>query len=571
MTLTAFIRKVSRYVKRGRKGQEWVYYKMGVPRQLYRRELFLTPYGDGFLAMPNLDSLKAYAFAGFWRGHELFLPSAVKPIDYGLAVGKAGPYTIYKIDRYSLWRSRKGAETILRELRTLSDGIPTRIQNLVKDVKAKQGKVRLVDREGQLFVELTDEQIREEIERILKGLWISKREGRVKRNPFQVRLKLIEHNYLPADVKLVEPTDKLPSFNLKLELRDYQAKVADIFMKSGALSVTWPHGSGKSILALEVMRRIRGNTLIIVPTATLLNEWYEKIRRITTLKIREFWTGKPRVGILGGGRYEIAPITITTYHSAPKVAHRMWDLIVVDEHHHLPADTFQMIAYIPHRYMLGLSGSPYREDGRTDLIYSLSGQPDPFGRLWVDFYEKWVWRPTVYVVSVPWPSRFYEEKYAQADEVDKYVIASMNPMKLRHLDYYTHRYRKVIVFAEWVSLAKRIAKKLGVPLLYGDTSLRQRQAICEWMRRQDRATIVMTRAGEEGVDLPSVECCVDVAWQYGSRRQALQRPGRVMRLAKGKRFADYVYLVTKGTIEEEFLKKRLVVLEEKGIPIVYVK
>jgi len=571
MTLTAFVRKVSTYFKRGKHGQRWAYHKMGLPRQLYHREYFLTPYGDGFVAMPTLDALKAFAFAGFWHRGELFLPSALEPPDWAVAVGRSGPYTIYRVDKFTLWRSRKGADTILRELRRLADGIPSRVVKLVRDVKAKQGKVRLVQREGRLYVELTDEEIREEIERILKGLWISKRKGWVRRNPYQVRLRLIQHNYLPVDVRHVESGEELPSFELKYpELYPHQRKTADLFMRTGAMTVTWPHGSGKTALALEVIRRLRKPTLIVVPSISLLGEWRERFEKYTTLTERRRWWEPNPVGILGGGKEDVRPITVTTYQSAPKVAHRYWPLIVVDEAHHLPADTFRQIAAIPHDYILGLTGSPYREDGRTADMYSLAGSPDPFGSVWADFYEKYVWRPTIYVVSVGWPSRVYEERYAQADETEKYVVASKNPAKLRHLDYYVRRYRKVIVFAEWVDLAKRIARRLGCPVLYGDTPLRQRQAICEWMRRQDRAVVVMTRAGEEGIDLPSVEACVDVAWQYGSRRQALQRAGRLMRLAEGKKFADYVYLVTRGTVEEDFLKKRLAVAEEHGMPIVYV-
>ena len=57
---------------------------------------------------------------------------------------------------------------------------------------------------------------------------------------------------------------------------------------------------------------------------------------------------------------------------------------------------------------------------------------------------------------------------------------------------------------------------------------------------------------------------------WGSRRESLQMAGRVMRMAEGKKCAVFIYIVTKDSVEEEFLKKRLSVLEEKGMPVVYI-
>ena len=94
-------RKVSRYVKRGKHGQVWDYYKMGVPRELATREVFVTKWGNGFLAMPSIEDVREYAFAGFWDGNRLFLPSSEPSRDYMICVGKAGPYNIYNIDKFT--------------------------------------------------------------------------------------------------------------------------------------------------------------------------------------------------------------------------------------------------------------------------------------------------------------------------------------------------------------------------------------------------------------------------------------------------------------------------------------
>ncbi|MFB6147944.1 MAG: helicase, partial [Candidatus Nanohaloarchaea archaeon] len=67
-----------------------------------------------------------------------------------------------------------------------------------------------------------------------------------------------------------------------------------------------------------------------------------------------------------------------------------------------------------------------------------------------------------------------------------------------------------------------------------------------------------------GLDLPDAEVGIIMSGQGGSRRQATQRAGRVMRP-----FGDaQVYLVaTKGSNEEDFVKQQVELLKEKGVPV----
>jgi len=50
-------------------------------------------------------------------------------------------------------------------------------------------------------------------------------------------------------------------------------------------------------------------------------------------------------------------------------------MIVFGEAHIVPSDTFSRLAMIDAMYHLGLSDSPYREDGREEFIFSLAGVP----------------------------------------------------------------------------------------------------------------------------------------------------------------------------------------------------
>jgi len=74
----------------------------------------------------------------------------------------------------------------------------------------------------------------------------------------------------------------------------------------------------------------------------------------------------------------------------------------------------------------------------------------------------------------------------------------------------------------------------------------------------------VSRIGDEGLDLPDTEVGIIMSGQGGSRRQATQRAGRVMRPFGDAR----VYIVaTKGSNEEDFVKRQVELLKEKGVSV----
>lgn len=74
-----------------------------------------------------------------------------------------------------------------------------------------------------------------------------------------------------------------PTIRFKYTWRDYQARVlssAQQFIDDGHIHVVAAPGSGKTVLGLELMRRINLPTIILTPTIAIRNQWAE---RFTTL------------------------------------------------------------------------------------------------------------------------------------------------------------------------------------------------------------------------------------------------------------------------------------------------
>lgn len=148
---------------------------------------------------------------------------------------------------------------------------------------------------------------------------------------------------------------------------DQQAAVEAWEHAHGRGVVVKPTGTGKTEIALAIIVRHRVSALIVVPLRDLMYQWQRRIRQGLGVE----------AGILGDGRREVWPITVTTYDSAyihMKDIGNRFRLIVYDEAHHLPAPTLRESALdclAPLR--LGLTATPWRADGADGLLEDLIG------------------------------------------------------------------------------------------------------------------------------------------------------------------------------------------------------
>jgi hypothetical protein len=72
------------------------------------------------------------------------------------------------------------------------------------------------------------------------------------------------------------------------KLRDYQQRDFDRFLELGACGIFYPMGMGKTVMGLEAMSRLKGKKLVLVPTATLREQWLEKVKEYTDLDASEY-------------------------------------------------------------------------------------------------------------------------------------------------------------------------------------------------------------------------------------------------------------------------------------------
>jgi len=114
---------------------------------------------------------------------------------------------------------------------------------------------------------------------------------------------------------------------------------------------------------------------------------------------------------------------------------------------------------------------------------------------------------------------------------------------------------KIIVFTQYVDQAKTISKALNAYLLTGEVPVDERKRVLRDFREATSGVLVVTTVGDEGLDIPDANVGIIVSGT-GSRRQFIQRLGRLLRPKGGDVEARLYEIVLERTPEEAQARKR---------------
>ncbi|AHG04138.1 DEAD/DEAH box helicase [Halobacterium sp. DL1] len=379
----------------------------------------------------------------------------------------------------------------------------------------------------------------------------------------ELKRTLYEAGYPVRDDRDLETGDPL-DVTLNLELRDYQADWVERFVDANSGVLVGPPGAGKTVAAMGALEAVGGETLVLVPSRELAAQWRDELLAHTSLT-------PDQVGEYHGGSKEVRPVTIATYQTAGMDRHRHvfddreWGLIVYDEAHHIPSEVFRRSADLQSKHRLGLSATPVREDDKEMDIYTLIGPP--IGTDWDALFDAgYVAEPEVEIRYVPWLDDDARYEYASESGHTRRRLAAENPAKdeeARHL-LGQHPDKQALVFVDYLEQGRRLAEALDAPFVSGETRHVERQSLFDQFRTGALDTLVVSRIGDEGIDLPDAELAIVASGLGGSRRQGAQRAGRTMR--PGGQSLLFV-LATRGTEEEDDARNRMRHLAAKGVRV----
>lgn len=370
--------------------------------------------------------------------------------------------------------------------------------------------------------------------------------------------------------------------------RPYQQKALDAWWRArGQGTVVLPTGAGKTHVAVMAIDKVRRDTLVVVPTLDLLRQWMGLLERAFDMAI----------GAIGGGSYDVQPITVTTYDSALiHMEHlgKRFGLIVFDEAHHLPGPSYSLSArqcLAPFR--LGLTATPERSDGKeTDLdtligpivhreeIDVLAGDYlAPYDTTQVTVRltdderaeydsERAIYRGFVQSQGIRFGSKNgWQEFIMRASRSDegRRALAAYRRQRALALGaegkvekvgeiLAQHAGERTIIFTNDNDAAYGIARTYLIPVITHQTKVKERKAVLDGFKDGTYTAVVTSRVLNEGVDVPSASVAIVVSGT-GSVREHVQRLGRVLRPDGDKR-AQLYELVAESTGETYTSERR---------------
>jgi len=156
-------------------------------------------------------------------------------------------------------------------------------------------------------------------------------------------------------------------------LRADQQRVVDTALADETGIIAAPTGFGKTLLACAILASRKVNTLVLVHRGQLLDQWRVQLQSLLAVSRKE-------IGVFGQGRKRptglIDVAIIQSLYQAQKVDPMIseYGQIIVDECHHVSAFSFeQVLRTAPARYVLGLTATPIRRDGRHPIMFMQCG------------------------------------------------------------------------------------------------------------------------------------------------------------------------------------------------------
>ncbi len=384
----------------------------------------------------------------------------------------------------------------------------------------------------------------------------------------------------------VIPARDMSSVDTGFKLRDYQEEAVKAWMRDKRGVIVLPTGAGKTVVAIEIIKRLSVSTLVVVPTLVLLDQWIDRLSVFGD------------VGEFSGRRKELKQITVTTYDSAYIAADYLggkFMLLIFDECHHLPSEAYRNIAQMSVApYRLGLTAFPWRSDELHRLLPELIGgivymkTAEELGGVYLAPYR-------VIRIKVPLEEderREYERNYlkfrryvekrrisfrSSGDFMKLVVRTGSDPEafkaikaleKARRIAFSSrrkmeklkellerHRGEKIIVFTRHNDLVYEISRRFLIPAITRDISKEERKEILEKFRKGEYKAIVSSQVLDEGLDVPDASVGIIVSGT-GSAREFIQRLGRILRPAEGKDSAVLYEIVSSGTSEVGVSRRR---------------
>ena len=369
--------------------------------------------------------------------------------------------------------------------------------------------------------------------------------------------------------------------NTRAVLFDWQQRGIDYFFESNKVIYQAATGTGKSVLAIEIIKKIWDKdptcqVLIVVPKNVILEDtWY-----------KELYDGGiniPDIGVYYGKIKEYAKVTITNVQNVANVDLTKFRCLIIDECHNVTQRIYDIITQKDWYYLMGLSATFERRDNKHWKLLRLFD------------YNIFNYTPRQALADhVLNPFNFTsigvemdEDSYAQYTELTQqlnlifkaygtfsHIIKANLGVKNKMLFLFSKRKQLLSNYKRKLDVAQKLCKKHNGEKIIIFNNYNEQTNAAYWhllengvkacivhssvdTKKRDQNMIdfkkgkynvmLTSKVLDEGYNLPKISIGIIMAGD-SVKRQMIQRMGRVLRRKKDP--SELYQLYCKGTIEE---------------------
>ncbi len=360
-------------------------------------------------------------------------------------------------------------------------------------------------------------------------------------------LSFCEENTILFHINDERIKQKQVKFTSHIILRDYQQKTLDEVNEQENGVIVAPAGSGKTIIALELIARKSQPALILVHRQELLKQWVERI--IAFLGIP-----KMHIGEISGSKKKIGKeITVAMVQSLQRMKNlneltTQFGTIIVDECHHMPAKLFrELISQFNSYYLYGLTATPKRKYNDEKIIYYYLGNIIASMEQYYKTSESVIDNNQVLAIhiretnlSVP-----FEYKTDSFEAVSKILTfdSSRNILIVQDVLKEVMAGHKILILTERKehidTLYLYLKNHAEIITLTGDDSLSKRKIKIEQIHQGHFQIIIATgQLFGEGTDISTINCLF-LVYPFSFEGKLAQYIGRIQRVKEKQIVYDY--------------------------------
>ena len=381
-----------------------------------------------------------------------------------------------------------------------------------------------------------------------------------------VLARYLEKQGIPFEMIDKRYSDAILDVQFVGELRDEQTEALEAMEKHEIGIMKAATSFGKTITAAKLIAKKKEKTLILVSSSILMKQWEKELRKHIIISNPPQKRDRKRVNKYGIGVYGGSMDSLSGYVDVAMLQSlsskmpefiREYGLVIVDECHHVAADSFvKVMQKIRAKYVYGLSATDKRSDGLEKIVYSQCGNVR-----YVYSAAKLASKRGVIQTCVPRFTSFIAKNIGSRLENQTELLAeiakddSRNTLICNDVEFLLGKNRKILILTKLKEHVHILSSKLmdrGISniVLTGSMSKTEiREAKDRISSRNDGYNVVISTGKflGEGADIPYLDTLLvvmPVSWEGILSQYA----GRISRTYKDKSdilIYDYVDICVK--------------------------